>query len=224
MEIIYFQSNTYGAPQGKCLRYRKVVVDCEEDDLALVENDMVCYKGKWGMLDGDGKLIIPAEYDFIDCICSETQFKVALGDLVIDLCKSQIGGEITYIAKGAKWGIINENNEILVPIQYDWVEELALNNYAVNIGCTLEYNDNYQEEYWFAQNGKWGVVDANHKIIVPIEYDSYYNTAKKYEDLIFVQKGRPYFDEQEPYDVFDYGGNLLYSNIQGFVVRIFGSP
>lgn len=220
MEIIYLQSNTYGAPNGKCRQYRKAIVNCIKDDFAFVENDMVWYKGKWGMLDGDDKLVIPTDYDFIDCICNDTQFKVALGNLQVDYSDELE----TYVASGAKWGIINESNEIQVPIAYDWVEEVALNNYAVNLGCTLEYNDRYQEDYWFARNGKWGVVNADNKVIIPIEYDSYYNLHSKYKDIFLLQKGKPYFDEKEPYDVFDFNGNLLYNNIQGRVTNRFAPP
>jgi hypothetical protein len=220
MDVVYWKSNTYGAPQGKCLHYKKVIVDFVEDDFAMVENDMVRYKGKWGMLNANRELIIPTDYAFIDFFRNEAEFKVALGDLVLDY-----GSDLhSYVAWGAKWGVINEINQVMVPIQYDWIEELALNNYAVNIGCTLEYNDGYQEDYWFAKNGKWGVINSDNKIIVPIEYDSYYHTASKFKDFIFVQKGKPYFDEQEPYDVFDYNGNILYNNIQGFVERRFGYP
>jgi len=220
MEIIYLQSNTYGAPEGKCRHYRKAIVNCVKDDFAFVENDMVWYKGKWGMLDGDNKQIIPTDYDFIDCICNDSQFKVALGDLMV-----HYSDELeTYVAWGAKWGIINENNEILVPIEYDWIEEIALNNYAVNVGGTLEYNDGYQEDYWFARNGKWGVINSSNRVIIPVEYDSYYNRCSKYKDIFIVQKGKSYFDEEEPYDVFDFNGNLLYNDIQGSVIGKFGSP
>lgn len=209
IKVLRPQSNTYSAPMGKCKHFNKTVKLIKENEEHLfIENDMIEYSGKWGIIDQNQKTIIPNTYDYIDFFRNETQYKVALGTLNFQENESTS----SYIATGVKWGVINELNEVLIPIEYDWVEELTSDIYALNLGGELTYNDEPQEDYWYANKGIWGVINTRGKLIVPFEYDSYYSTWGKVGRLIYVQKGKPYFDQNSPYDAYDLRGNQILKN------------
>lgn len=205
------QSNTYGAPVGLCTRYKKILTDYTRDEFCMVEDEMAEYHGKWGIMDHENNILIPARYDFIDFFRSESRFKMAIGDLNVQYDDDTM----RYEASGAKWGVIDSKEQPIIPAAYDWIEEVEDNVYAVNSGCRLVYNDDFQEDYWFAEGGKWGFLGADGKTIVPLAYDSYYSSWKRVREIIFVQKGTKRFDPNKPYDGFDFKGRQVFRDARG---------
>lgn len=62
------------------------------------------------------------------------------------------------VVKNNKWGVIDRNNNIIIPIMYDSIQ--IVNNDRIII----------------LLNGKYGVIDASNKIIIPMRYNRLYPT------------------------------------------------
>lgn len=99
--------------------------------------------------------------------------------------------------RNGKWGIVDMNDKVIVPFEYDTIIQADMNGYIVaqknsKFGVIDEQNKIIipflyskihlygktnrlvfdEEGYLQAQrNGKWGIVDINNKIIIPFEYD-----------------------------------------------------
>lgn len=101
----------------------------KQPDLTAVERE-----GKWGFLDTLGKEAIPAVYD-----------TVAYFD---------DGGCCTMVMKNKKVGMINRNNEPVIPIKYD--------------GLYFPYNE---KRLPVALNGKYGFLDETGAEIIPAIYE-----------------------------------------------------
>jgi hypothetical protein len=130
------------------------------------ENYIVSKNGKKGMVNKNGKEIIPPKYDDIHDF-SESFASVKLN---------------------GKWGFINENDRIVIDIKYDkayffknGMADVEINgktgiidkrgNYIIQ----PKYDDiNGFSEDGFAEvtlNGKWGLINRNGDIVVDIKYD-----------------------------------------------------
>lgn len=111
-------------------------------------------KGKWGLIYPNGEVIIPNIYDYLEQIAQD-YFRVALGEIEIH------EDEENYImtAKNAKWGIIDSKQNIIVPIEYEWVwhNDKTKKVYA-NKGGILTYD----ERDW---KPKWEILDGENKEI-----------------------------------------------------------
>jgi len=179
-------------------------------------DDMFNYSGNWAILDEIGNVIIEPQFAFIDFFRSSEYYKVAEGKLNFDF-----NSDDKWVVKGVNWGVIGNDNSELIPTEYDWIEEISENLFAVNIGGTVFYNDNYQEEYWTVKGGKWGVRNKNHKEIVPVEYDSIMLNWFRVKDFIFVQKNTVQFNGDLDYDVFDFKGRKVERNKPNYKEHMF---
>jgi hypothetical protein len=208
--ILPARSNTYAAPDTINRNKFKIIQQGQvrEEDLEAFE--MLYYQGKWGILDEAGKELIPCQYAYIDFFRNPQYFKVATGTLTTDV--EENSHHICCV--GGKWGVINVENQIIVPLLYEWVEEIHETLWAVNIGGKVFYNDDYQEDYWTVRGGKWGVVNTKGKLIVPVQYDVYMKNWFRVKDFIFVQNDNdtPYLDDTKPFDVYDFEGNQILNN------------
>lgn len=79
---------------------------------------------------------------------------------------------ISRIIENKKVGYINTAGKIIIPPIYDWI---GIFNYSspiaiVSIGC-VSVKAFPGDEYPMMKGGKWGAIDRNGKIIVPIDYD-----------------------------------------------------
>jgi len=158
----------------------------------------------WGIIDLQGKVIIPMEYQLItDSYHDEKNF---------------------IVAKNGKVGTINWQNEIQIPIEYDglssWVEYGPSEHYALKAGkigliktngeilipCAYDWLHYYTDSglILVERNGQKGIIDRNQKILLPIIFDeiivddNYLNFIdKKDERLLGLKNGSwSYFDLQ----------------------------
>ena len=172
---------------------------------------MIRYQGKWGIIDGAGEVIIPNNYCFVDFLRNPKYFKVGIGKIEVIDDEDDDENYLTSI-KNVKWGIVDFNNEIIVPIEYDWIDEVESTIWVVYKGGTVFYNDDYQEDYWTIKNAKLGVYNLQ-KLITPIEYDTIKTNWFRIKDYIFVQNGKNYFDDNSTeYDVFTLEGKKIEAN------------
>lgn len=199
-KILFASSNTYKAPSSPSYSQYKTIISCKE--IKYADFEMNQYIGKWGIIDADARMVIPNEYDYIDFQISSNYYKVAIGNFEFEFNQE----DCNHYAKGVKWGIIDKNNTVVVPIIYDWIENVESTFWVVYSGCTVFFDDD--EDYWTCKNGKLGVYNKNNQI-VPTEYDSISRNWGRIKDYIFVQKGTDYLDESKPYDVFDFNGKPI---------------
>lgn len=106
---------------------------------------------------------------------------------------SNIYGEVICAQKDEKWGVINEKGEVLVPIEYDFIQNLSDNWEILHVSKKL--NDEFKNGYIktngkvlfeckydeaaefeggygrLALNGKWALVDTNGNFVTEFIYD-----------------------------------------------------
>lgn len=207
-KILNASSNTYGAPSTESFNLFKSIIFKDElmdfDDYSL---EMLRFKGKWGIINGLGEVVIPNEYCFVDFLKNPKYFKVGIGTMEIEDFEDKEQNFRTSI-KNVKWGIVDINHKVIVPIEYEWIDEVESTIWVVYKGGTVFYNDDYQEDYWTIENGKLGVYNLS-KLITPIEYDTIKKSWYRIRTYIFVQKGTQYFDENEEFDVFTLDGKKI---------------
>lgn len=210
-KILRATSNTYGAPNKSSLCLFKSIIDCVEDqDGYFLHDEMDQYHGKWGIVAADAQVLIPNDYDYIDFLRNPNFYKVAKGHFEFDY-GTLIRGEERNTLKNVKWGVIDAQNNIIVPIEYDWVEEVHDSIWLVNKGGTVYYNDDYQEDYWAVDGGKTGAFNMR-QLIVPIAYDHVMVNWHRVYNYLFVKNGNDNFYEDGSYDVFDFNGRQLTEN------------
>ena len=210
-KILLGTSNSNGKFNERKQRFFKSIINYSQNEDDFIDAEMLKHKGKWGIIEANGDVKIPNEYDYIDCLRNPNYFKVCKGNLSFSEEEDEEGNYRVY-AENAKWGIIDSNNNIVVPIEYDWIEDIESTIWVVYKGGKVYYNDDYQEDYWTIKGGKLGVYNSN-KLITPIEYDAVFKNWYRVKDYIFVQKGNQYFDiNSETYDVFTFDGKIIDTN------------
>ncbi|MFY7999104.1 MAG: WG repeat-containing protein [Candidatus Kapaibacteriota bacterium] len=207
-KVLRASSNSYKAPSAGSFGLFKSITNCtvnDDYDEDYTNYEILRYKGAWGIIAADGSIVIPNEYAFIDFLQNPHYFKVCKGEITIGEMQDD-NGFFRPTVENLKWGIIDKNNTVVVPIEYDWIYEVESTLWVVFKGGTVLYDEDYQEEYWKIRDGKLGVYNLN-KLITPIEYDAIQTSWFKIKDYIFVQTGNSYFDSTSSnYDVFTVDG------------------
>ena len=117
---------------------------------------------KRGLVDFDGRMIIPCEYDFI----------------------ANDSG-LFRVRKNKKWGIVGSNGTMIIPCEYDFIANdsglfrirknkkwgIVGSNGTMIIPCEYDFIANDSGLFRVRKNKKWGVVDSNGTMIIPLEYD-----------------------------------------------------
>jgi hypothetical protein len=149
----------------------------ELKDLFLIRNEYIspgndnkfyCFGGKWGFVDGAGKLAIQLKYDFV------TEFSQGHA----------------FAVKNGKWGIINQRDSVLADFQFDELHTFSedsnyfetkkkydrffiLNTNGERLGNQL-FDEILPFEKGFAKvriGNYWGFVDSLGKPITECKYD-----------------------------------------------------
>ena len=120
-------------------------------------------KGKYGLLNEmTEKLSVPMVYDHIIQYFSFD--------------------ESTYysVKKNGKFGLINQNNEIIIPIQYD----------DISLDFVYKKNDKNEHEIVVAKGKKYGTVNLKNQIRIPFQYDELQRIS--YSELYKAKTGGKY--------------------------------
>lgn len=115
------------------------------------------------------------------------------------------------VRKDGKWGIIDTNNKLIIPFEYDY------------LGMT------YQQPYWIIarQNEKEGMIDRQGKIKIPFEYDDIQQFAdgiagvtKNTKTAFINQNNQVVIDwaEREYQGEFSYGLNYYHDKGKNHVI------
>lgn len=143
----------------------------------------VCKQGKWGVIDKNGKVILPCIYDKIDNYQGETGLvpvekneQFGLLDMSFNWvvpCKYEglspvkQQGKIWFREKGL-WGLMNKDQKELIPPKYEYAGWI----YDGRIHVTIEK--------------KQGIIDTAGKTIIPVMYDAL--SDKFHNGLVIAMK------------------------------------
>lgn len=169
LAFIPFDHNYYELVPGKGYRDRSLM-DKDEDYIYETDALPVHKRGKWGIIDTYGNIIVPytLDYDFV----------------------STYDGEYASITKNGKKGCIDKKGNIVIPLIYDALytgmfsrygiakvgnnEKFGLINTTGEIVLPIEYDDigNHAEEGLIRiyKNGKYGMVNVLGNIVIPPTY------------------------------------------------------
>jgi hypothetical protein len=119
---------------------------------------MVAKNGKLGVVDGNGRLIVPLVLDDMkDAIEYDTQNQHY---------------NLHIVSQNGKWGVLDSNAQWLIEPQY---ADIALSDWNINpqtpilyynVGKLLDQCEKQQ-----AENGKWGAINLRTKAVIPAIYD-----------------------------------------------------
>lgn len=152
------------------IKNKKQIVDYAYQNIEYeVENNLfkVERKNKYGVMDTNGKTILPVDYDelvfkgiYINAkLADEYLIYDTLGNKIEDskytsVMKTDNENYFITIDKEGYYGVITDNKKILVENKYDYIEYLF-------------------DKYFIVSNedGKLGIIDAKNNIVVNFEYD-----------------------------------------------------
>lgn len=142
-------------------------------------------KDKWGYIDFDGKMVIPAQYT------SASGFRRNMAEVEVDgkswWVEDPPGVRIRHHKPGRS-GIISKTGEIIIPLQYEDIRTLGLGIVAVkrsgeyrlySLQSRKELAGTYEDiGYVFSQgllatkkNDKWGYVNTDGRLRIPYQFD-----------------------------------------------------
>ncbi len=144
-------------------------------DCASSNSPILAKQGdKYGYLDGNGNIIVPFVYDQADAFYDHVarvskdgrKFVIIYQNGQINSDFDDVGAyynDMRAIVKGDAIGIIDKAGNIIIPPEYQKTHEPAYFRH--------EIFDN--KSYFFVKkDGKAGVIDSNHQIIVPFVYQA----------------------------------------------------
>jgi hypothetical protein len=143
----------------------------------------VTKNGKIGIIDTLGNEILPCEYDWIESFNSPEKICVFKGKVEFNVETF----ETTYTGK---YGFVNQDNEILIPLVYEEIKYASENSYKVKV------------------DGKWGIITHSGEEKIPAKYD--WIQEKTYSQYYQAFKG-----EVDPHAYFPKGSGFGYVDTLG---------
>ena len=153
--------------------------------------------GKAGILSAELKKIVPFEYDFLEIRYNDDSTIV--------------------VGKDNKYGVINLNNEILVPLIYDGIRSQFKDGYIVKVDkkqvvinnqneIVIDsyfdriYNPDLNGNFALKDNGKYGLMNNTGKLLIPVENSKIY--FERIPNYYVVKKNRLF-------GIYDKNGELI---------------
>ncbi len=154
-----------------------ITTPMEENGHSLIVPDkqttmlLVSSNGKTGIVNNNGKWVLPAEYDTIEMKWKtylvlrhdgKMTYADTYGKLLLPMQFEDAGildDQHFDVKTGGQWGIYSAaENKLLIPAIYESFDYCG--------GCGSK------GDYLFAQkDGKWGIIDFNNKVLIPFEYE-----------------------------------------------------
>ena len=131
--------------------------------------------GKWGVLDRNGKIIIPCLYDsglrFTENMASallndKYGFIDKKGRMIIPATfeyASVFAEGLALVRQNDKYGFIDTTGKLVIPAQFDDITDFTL------YGCSSYFPEDMAE---VKQNGKWGFIDRKGNVVITPQFDS----------------------------------------------------
>ena len=142
-------------------------------------------KGKYGIIDSSGNIIVDYQYDFIypfdhgqAVVVNGNQMGVIdeLGSVIIPVIYDKIEDfheGLALVVLGGQMGVIDRNGSVVVPAIYDKIEDFYKGFASVK------------------SRNKWGVINALGETIIPIKYEKVICCAPS---QIIMQNGNDIYD------------------------------
>ena len=182
----------------------------EKDDRLLVP--FICKNswrtpGKFGLLDKDGEVVLPAEYDaiFDDCYSPDDIIRVGkIFSFGYEKANGHFSPQVRY-----RFRAINTKGEFLLENEYDEIEistdkrYLTVRDYENNyFRASFDIEGNmivpFGKYQWMesfdrglarvSNDWKYGIINTNGEEVVPLEYDRIWSWYKKNYDTIILEK------------------------------------
>ncbi len=201
------------------LQWRWVVKPGEYEDIEFVDDELLAVKndeGKYGILNIEGKILVPFLYDTIYdyrdgralVVNGENYFYIDnIGETVIsdDFQQAHSFSEgVAFVKKGDLWGCINLSGELLVPCEYEDCQPFCEGFGAVQTGGKwgfinqkgeLQIAPEYDEVFSFCEgsaavrvNEKWCFIDGGGNVITSQQYDAVRSFRKGYAAVMLDGK------------------------------------
>ncbi len=195
--------------QGKIALFSengKPITDFKIDSLSnFYKGYSIVYEnGLQGLIDREGEVKLKTEYRSIKItdegtiltqLPSEWLYLSDKNQVITKLIADDLlatSGDFNIIQSGGKRGLINNNQKIVLPIEFDQLIEVQ------------------QGKFIAKKNGKWAVIKADNKLLIPFEYDS----------IRFQKKEIQAFTKYRGWQLLDSIGNVksekFYDFIDGF--------
>ena len=120
-------------------------------------NERYCF----GVADINGEIIIPCEEGDMRTVATNGKVYVQRYDIHKE-----------------KWGVIDSNQKITIPFEYDTVDWMDI--ISDDIDGKLAFR--------FGKNDKWGLINLEGNIILPVEYDNIYIYRDPSGDKLAIRK------------------------------------
>jgi antitoxin component YwqK of YwqJK toxin-antitoxin module len=170
---------------------------------------IVTQNEKYGVLNYEGKIVIPLNYNKIEFSYEPNNYLERNNE---EYYHSKAG--YFKVSQNNRWGIIDQNNKLILPIQYDRPGDLMNGRFIITSGNLYGFVDT--TGYFFAPRFKYlidlndksfllfanaypspgripvkyGVINKNGVIIIPCIYD--WISPSNKNDLIWVQSGNKF--------------------------------
>ncbi|MBO9674226.1 MAG: WG repeat-containing protein [Sphingobacteriaceae bacterium] len=192
-QIEYFGSTPY------CFHYAYMGTKLDKRSASILEKKV---GATVGILDHKLNVIVRPKYTTINNLKKHKDlFVVSLGEEKVT--RDEDGYPVT--ASGLKFGVINSEEEFIVPLIYESVNETSYNLFLVTKGGESVFE---RDEYeWYCSGDKKGLVNLEGVEIVPPIYESIV-----IYDYIFAYYKRPTPIDIPQYDVYDLFGNIADNN------------
>ena len=215
-------SRERNVPPGKHARnYYRIIKGGKlnkEDGGFTLDLDILKFDGAWGLLDEKFNEVIPPQYRYIKFFENRDFLMAVNGSLSWKIEESDYEDEYTAI-NNIQCGIIDIQNNSIVPIEYTWIEEVYSRHgmedeyhWIIYKGGTVNYY--HEDRDWTVDNGKSGVINNRCEVIVPAIYDTILNDQSVgRKPYYFAQNGKHFFDQNLPYHVYTLKGERLTTNV-----------
>ena len=104
---------------------------------------------------------------------------------------------------GGKWGYLDINGKIVIPIKYDYLGEFSEDIVSANL-------DGKVDKYGFFLGGKWGGLSLKNEIVIPFRYD----------DIFYFNEGFAKVKLKKKWGFIDKNGNeitpIMYDYVEDF--------
>lgn len=209
-------------------------ISSEKHICLLAENRFLCVrKGKYGVVDNEGGVIIPFVYDEFKIRneqCNENRYDVCLNNrwgvinlLGKDICKIKYKAPVPVnksftIVEDADTnckGVIRIDGVEIIPTIFSQIKEeyLQINNQTSVLHFLVAYGVNDFIEPGCYINGIWGCYNWKGEEIIPVKFHSIH-CIKNYfivGDDEYI--GRDYYSDEDyyigTYDLYDKDGNMI---------------
>ncbi|MCL1903211.1 MAG: WG repeat-containing protein, partial [Oscillospiraceae bacterium] len=162
----------------------KLVTAVEYDAMSYTNNNFISVrKGeKWGILNSSGKVAVPFEYDYINLLYTTA---VAAGGVprgAIEAADNQAAIDNMSEAnnQAAIDYIFNVDNQTAIDNMFEANNQVAIDDMFENEAETVTGTA------IVVKGGKYGVIDTNHKVLIPLEYNA---LGQYFAELASVKKG-----------------------------------